>query len=96
MEKLPTYKVLYNQYKNKGFQIISISGDRRKDIVKWKKIIQDNQLNWQHVIDIDGNDSKKYNITTFPSTFLLDSKGRIIKMNFSTDELKLFLKENIE
>lgn len=96
LEALPEYKKLYERYKNSGFEIVSISGDRLQDIDKWKKIVQDKQLNWQQYIDIRGKESEKYNITAYPSTFLLDSKGIIIKRDITPDELEKFLKENLK
>lgn len=96
LEVFPAYKILYNQYKNKGFDIIGISVDRPQDMDKWKKIIKDRQLNWQQYIDLAGRESEKYNITAFPTTFLLDAEGTIIKREITPEELSIFLEENLK
>ena len=75
---------------------MSISGDRLQDIDKWKKMIKSKELNWQQYIDIEGNESEKYSITAFPSTFLLDSEGKIIKKDISPKELEKFMEENLK
>ena len=96
LEVLSEYKKLYERYKNSGFEIVSISGDRLQDIDKWKKMIKSKELNWQQYIDIEGNESEKYSITAFPSTFLLDSEGKIIKKDISPKELEKFMEENLK
>lgn len=95
LEVFPIYKELYEVYKNKGFELVGISGDRQRDLYKSKKIIQDRQLNWQQYNDIGGKEFEKYNITGYPTTFLLDSEGIILKINISAADLEVFLKENL-
>ena len=95
LQQMPTYKNLYDQYKSKGFEIIGISTDRTQDIENWNKIIQDKKLNWIQLLDENGTESQKYNINKFPTTYLLDSEGKIIKKDISPEELEIFLQQNL-
>jgi thiol-disulfide isomerase/thioredoxin len=96
LDSFLVYKDLYKRYKDNGFEIVAISGDRKKDIAKWKNMIQKRQLAWQNYIDIAGKEREKYNINPYPYTVLLDSNGMILKKNISPAELEIFLKENLK
>lgn len=94
IEVMPKYKELYSKYNN-DFEILGISIDRTKDVENWKKVIKDNELNWPQFLDENGVRTKYYEINKFPTTFLLDSKGKILKKNISPEELEKFLEMNL-
>lgn len=71
----PHLKKLYNQYKDKGFDIIGIAkDDNSKDA--WRKAIEKDGLPWHQILvgDLD----IKYNITSYPTKILVDKQGKII------------------
>lgn len=71
----PHLKELYSRYKDKGFDIIGIAkDDHTKDA--WLKAIRTDGLPWHHVL-CDSLDVM-YNITSYPTKILLDTKGTII------------------
>jgi peroxiredoxin len=76
----PNLKTQYKLYKDKGFEIISISLDT--DRKRWLKAIADDGLTWLQVSDLKGlSDSviaKKYGIGAVPSFFLIGRDGKII------------------
>ncbi len=72
----------YNQFKNYGFDVFSVSYDTKKD--KWEKAIKDDSLSWHHVSDLKGwknATSDLYGIKAIPSNLLLDKEGKIIAKN---------------
>lgn len=79
----PNVVKTYNKYKEKGFTVMSVSLD--KDLEKWKKAIQADQLSWtNHVSDLGGWQSKVsrlYEVGSVPFTVLIDQEGKIIKTN---------------
>ena len=93
--KNPEYRRLYNKYKDytfenaEGFTVYSVAFDSDKS--KWKRRIQDAQLDWPtHVIDQDSYYSYYwfiYNIKSIPSSFLVDEKGKVIGANMSYTQL---------
>ena len=78
--EIPHIKHVNEQYKNKGFKIISLSiDDRDKD---WKKAVTEEGMSWLQLNDsagFKGEACKTYNITGVPYCLLLDKEGRIIK-----------------
>ena len=90
----PNVVRLYDQYKDKGFEIYGVSLDRTKDA--WVEAIADDQLTWQHVSDLKYFNSEAaalYSINAIPATVLLDKEGKIIAKNLRGEALAAKLAE---
>jgi thiol-disulfide isomerase/thioredoxin len=94
--EMPKYIPLYQKYKDRGFEIVSISKDKTNKIKDWKDTIKNRNFNWVHYLDENGVETAKQNITAFPTTFLIDDKGEVLKYNISSQELKIFLNESLK
>jgi thiol-disulfide isomerase/thioredoxin len=93
----PNVVKIYNQYKDKGFDIFSVSYDTKKD--KWEKAIKDDTLTWYHVSDLKGwknATSDIYGIKAIPANLLLNTDGRIIAKNIFGKKLSDKLAEIIK
>lgn len=80
---------IYNEFSDKGFDVVGVSLDRSKD--EWLKAIEDDNLTWHHMSDLkfwQSEAAKKYAVAAIPHTVLLDANGTIIAKNLSEDELK--------
>lgn len=73
----------YEQYKNKGFTVFSVSLDT--DRSRWLAAIEKDKLSWPyHVSQLKGWQSpicQEYNIRSIPASYLLDRSGRVIAVN---------------
>lgn len=90
----PHVVAMYNEYKDKGFDIIGVSFDNSRE--NWLKAIDDDKLTWHHVSDLKGWGSaagKLYGVNSIPHTVLLDPDGVIIAKNLRGDALKEKLDE---
>lgn len=89
---------IYNEYHPLGFEIISVSLDRKKDY--WQRAIRDDKLFWEnHVCDLQEWESpvvKHYGVEALPSTFLIDEYGNVISSNLDYYDLKKHLKNHFE
>lgn len=84
----------YALYKDKGFQVLSVSLDDNKD--KWKDAIAKDGLPWLHVSDLHGWNNavcKLYGIRAVPSSFLVDPQGKIVATGLVGEKLNDKLKE---
>jgi peroxiredoxin len=69
----------YQLYKDKGFEIISVSLDNVKE--KWVDAIKKDGLPWLQVSDLKGWNNavgRLYGVRAVPQSFLLDKDGKII------------------
>ncbi|MCS7075833.1 MAG: TlpA family protein disulfide reductase [Bacteroidia bacterium] len=85
----PNVVRLYNEYKNKGLEIIGVSLDR--DAAAWKQAIRQDNLSWVHISDLKHWQSaaaREYGINSIPQTFILDREGRIIAKNLRGEALR--------
>ena len=84
----PNLVKAYQQYKDKNFEIVSISLDDSKSA--WLNAVKKDGLNWIHVSDLKGwkNDvAKEYGISAVPQNILVDPSGIIIGKNLRGEEL---------
>jgi thiol-disulfide isomerase/thioredoxin len=90
----PNVVAAYNEFKDKGFTILGVSYDTKKD--RWLKAISDDHLDWNQVSDLQGwknETSDEYGIKAIPSNVLLDKNGVIIAKNIFGEKLTEKLKE---
>lgn len=93
-QESPTLVRLYNSFKDKGFDILTVSIDT--DETKWKNAIKKDGFTWQSVSELSGYSgpsSALYNISAIPSSFLLDKDGKIIAKNLRGKDLEKKLAE---
>lgn len=91
----PRLKEIYNQFHERGFDIVSISSDQQSDEANYLAAIKKSSLTWNNVWDKDGVLSKKFNINTYPMYILLDKNDKVISYDIKADQLEAFLKENL-
>jgi peroxiredoxin len=90
----PNVVGVYNDFKDKGFDIIGVSFDKEKE--KWINAVKADSLTWHHVSDLKywGNEAGKlYGINSIPSNVLLDPSGIIVAKNLRGDDLRTRLQE---
>lgn len=91
-------KPLYEKYKNKGFEMISVSMDDKREL--WANAVKKDDLPWlqaSELIGIKGSSvAQKYSVTSLPTVFLLDQSGKVIAQNISEKELEEILHTNLK
>ena len=93
----PNVVAVYNDYKDKGFDVIGISLDKEKNA--WLKAIEDDQLTWDHVSDLqywNNAAAKLYGVSAIPHSILLDPEGKIIAKNLRGEELRTKIAELLD
>lgn len=90
----PNVVANYQKYNVDGFDVLGVSFDKEKD--KWIQAINDDQLSWTHVSDLqywDNAAGKLYGIRSIPQNILIDPEGIIIEKNLRGTALGEKLKE---
>jgi thiol-disulfide isomerase/thioredoxin len=78
VKEIPALKKYYDQFKPKGFEIIGVSLDKKKD--KLTGYIKKETLKWPVSFSGKGwgdDTAKLYGVRSIPSTWLLDKKGNL-------------------
>lgn len=97
----PNLLSAYDQFHQKGFEIISVSLDGRRGKKEGKKawteaIKKDGIGDWHHVSNLNYfkcEIAKNYGITSIPSSLLIDENGKIIAKNLRGQALQNNLKK---
>lgn len=85
----PNVVEVYNEYHEKGFDIIGVSLDMEKD--KWIQAIEKDGLIWHNISDLkywNNEGAKLYGISSIPSNVLIDQNGIIIAKNLRGEDLR--------
>ena len=70
-KEIPNVKKLYDLYKDKGFEVVSISIDKNE--AAWRKALQQEQLQWPNFLDTMGA-ADAYKVRSIPAMFLIDAE----------------------
>ena len=90
--EMPNVKAAYEKYASKGFEVISISTDRK--LKPWRAAIEELGMNWVQLLDVDASDI--YGIYAIPRTFLVDPTGIVIDKNLRGEKLEEALSKLFE
>ncbi|MDR2271012.1 MAG: redoxin family protein [Sphingobacterium sp.] len=102
----PHLKELYQEYKDRGFEILAIANEKKGKTLEerkktWMEAIHTDEIPWIHVLADEGSGApdvlNTYGITGFPTKILLDREGRIVMRTLGNmnDELDEYLKKHI-
>lgn len=90
-------KELYEDYKDRGFEVYQVSLDTQK--ATWITAVQTQRLPWISVCDFKGVSStavSMYNLQVVPSNILIGRDGDIIGQNLYGDALKAALSQTVK
>jgi peroxiredoxin len=97
LEELPNLLASYELFKDKGFEIIGVSLDNKKEV--WLKSIKEHNMKWVNISDLKGGDNKVaiiYGVNGIPDNFLIDPNGIIVDRKLRGEALRKKLEELIK
>jgi len=80
----------FKRFQKKNFTVLGISLDRPGQKDKWLKAIEEDNLTWTHVSDLqywNNAVAKQYKVQSIPQNLLIDPNGMIIGKNLRGDDL---------
>jgi cytochrome c biogenesis protein CcmG, thiol:disulfide interchange protein DsbE len=92
VEEMAEFSKIYNELKDKGFEMLAVSVDNEKTVAKVKPFVKSKNFNFTVLLDTNGETARKYYVQAVPATFLLDKDGRIVYQSSGFkkgDEIKL-------
>ncbi|WP_166823715.1 redoxin domain-containing protein [Thalassoroseus pseudoceratinae] len=88
-EDLPQIQSLYQQYHQRGFEVIGVNLDATAAPVA--PFVKANNMQWPQIFEAGGLESrlaKDYGIISLPTMFLVDKQGEVVSRNIGVDQLK--------
>ena len=85
--ELPRLEPLWQKYRDQGFQVVAVErGDDRERALKF---FEENELTYHFVQDKEEGEpvvTELLNVYGFPTSFLIDRQGRVIRVHLGFDE----------
>ena len=97
LQEMPNVVAAYEKYHAKGFDIVGLSFDNKKE--PWVKAIADQKMPWTHLSDLKGwrtVASSVYGVNSIPDNLLIDPQGKIVARGLRAQGLQSKLKEIFE
>lgn len=85
--EMPNVKAAYQKYADKGFEVISISTDRK--LKDWRAAISELEMTWPQLLNVDAADV--YGVYAIPTTYLVDPDGTVVEKNLRGKKLEQVL-----
>ena len=87
-KEMPYVITAYEQFHPKGFEVVGVSFDQKKDA--WINAIQQMGMQWPQMSDLKGwkcAASDLYGVSSIPSNVLVDPQGKIVAMDLRGEKL---------
>jgi peroxiredoxin len=82
MKELPNLKATYNKLHARGFEIVGVSFDKKKEALAY--LLKKEKMEWPQYFDGRGWENQlgaKLGIESLPTMWLIDRKGNLRDMN---------------
>ncbi|SEW43525.1 redoxin domain-containing protein [Chitinophaga arvensicola] len=76
-ESFPHLKSVYEKYKSKGLEVVSISIDKNREF--WIKAMQEENMPWKQLLDDKNIAESGFAVTGIPAMFLLGPDGKVLE-----------------
>jgi len=92
IKEIPEMKRLYEAYRDRGFEIVGISGDQKREDLE--KFLQNASIPWTILYGKDGPSPtiEYYGISAWPTMLLVDKQGKVVSLNARGQTLREELK----
>ena len=98
IKDLPKLVELYDKYRNRGVNFISVTDENKKEKIDLAlKILENNKVSWKNHFDVNKEFPKKLNALGYPLQILVDSNGKIIARKLGElDQIEAEIKKLID
>ena len=83
IKELPNVKSAYEKLHPKGFEILGISFDNKKETLE--KFVKEENMPWPQFFDEEREFGERFNIEGIPTMWLVDKKGNLRDLNARSD-----------
>lgn len=95
----PNIVSVYQDYKDKGFNVLGVSLDRPNQKNAWLKAIEEDELDWYHISNLmfwNEPVAVQYGVRSIPKAFLIDENGVIVAKDLRGNQLRAKVAEILD
>jgi peroxiredoxin len=86
-EELPAFESIHQKYRDRGFQVVGISIDKKKENAQ--KMVDELHLSFSVLLDPNTVIIRRYLGRSMPTSYLIDRKGQVREVIFGYNKRKL-------
>ena len=90
-KEIPNIKQVYNSFADNGLVVIGVSVDQNED--EWRQAVEEEQVKYLQLSDIEGITWKLYNFSGIPFITLISPEGVILERSLRGGELRRKVEE---
>ena len=90
-KEIPNIKQVYNSFADKGLVVIGVSVDQNEE--EWRQAVEEEQVQYLQLSDIEGTTWKLYNFNGIPFITLISPEGVILERSLRGIELRKKVEE---
>jgi thiol-disulfide isomerase/thioredoxin len=99
IKEMPHVRALYDKYRDQGFEVIGIAADGDEAKSRVLDVLNMTKANWPQRLDKGPDASVSfialYNITSFPTVWLLNKDGVVVDRNARGERLEPLIREHL-
>jgi len=95
IQAIPKLNKIYNEYRDKGVEIVGINADSPRNSAKVKPFAKTYKISYPILRDPNNEITTEFNVTAFPTLYIIDSKNEIVytHIGFRPGDEKLIIAE---
>lgn len=98
-EQIPELRSLYKKYNSKGFEMIGVSLDNKKE--KWLEAIKKDKQVWKQYCELaehafDTEFTRRFHINGIPVNYLIDENGILAGQDLSPASIGIWLEQHLK
>lgn len=94
--EMPAMQTIYQEFADQGFTILAVNSTIQDSIENAADFVQDYQLTFPILLDLDGQVTKLYQVTALPSSFFILPDGTIQEVVIGGPMAEALLRTRIE
>ena len=75
--EMPAMQAVYETYRDQGLVILAINATNQDSLSAAQAFVEENQLDFPILLDLQGEVSTRYQLRSLPSTYFIDRQGMI-------------------
>ena len=94
MKELPNVAAVYNDFKDKGLQVIGVSIDKNE--ADWRQALEEEQLPYLQLHDPNSATQRLYNFDGIPFIILISPDGILLERELFGDEIRKAVEKHVK
>lgn len=85
LKEIPKLQKMHNAMHGKGFEIVGVANNSKDDLAEFFE--SNSKVPWATIADADNSVSSDFNVQKWPTTILIDRKGKLLGKDLPAEDI---------